>query len=81
MWPPTEDSWRGEAYLVRRVPGNTPGRSYRCPGCDHDISGGTPHVVAWPERDADAADRRHWHTPCWAARDRRAARPTPPRHH
>jgi hypothetical protein len=31
-----------------------------------------PHVVAWPEGDPDA--RRHWHTPCWAARSRRRPR-------
>ena len=42
----------------------------------------TPHVVAWPAyaRDSDldpwdtdsAADqRRHWHTACWGARNRR----------
>jgi len=28
-------------------------------------------VVTWPVDDLDASDRRHWHTPCWAARDRR----------
>jgi hypothetical protein len=28
--------------------------------------------VAWPVGDPDA--RRHWHTPCWAARSRRRRR-------
>jgi hypothetical protein len=38
----------------------------------------TPHTVAWPvlpstfARDASGLDeRRHWHTACWRARDRR----------
>ena len=31
---------------------------------------GTPHVVAWVEDDAET--RRHWHTPCWESRNRRA---------
>jgi hypothetical protein len=40
---------------------------------------GTPHVVAWPADGAiggrgDIGDRRHWHTPCWAARARRSPR-------
>ena len=57
-------------------------KAYRCPGCDQEIRPGTPHVVTWPAyaRDSDldpwdtdsAADqRRHWHTACWRARDRR----------
>jgi len=57
-------------------------KTYRCPGCDHEIRPATPHVVAWPAyaRDSDldpwdtdsAADqRRHWHTACWGARNRR----------
>jgi hypothetical protein len=81
MWLPVPQSWRGEAYLVRRVPGTAPDKRYRCPGCDHEISGGTPHVVAWPAHDPDAEDRRHWHTPCWAARDRRTRGSRPLRHH
>lgn len=54
-----------------RVLSGTALRSYRCPGCDQLIAPGRPHVVAWPAHDADARDRRHWHTACWAARDRR----------
>jgi len=47
-------------------------KTYRCPGCDQEIRPGTPHVVAWPgDERGDLTDRRHWHTGCWAARDRR----------
>ena len=70
-----------DGFVVRSVAG-TPGRTYRCPGCDQEIRPGTPHVVTWPAypRDSDlepwdtdsAADlRRHWHTTCWRARGRR----------
>jgi len=48
-------------------------KTYRCPGCDHEVPPGMAHVVAWPADDADGLqDRRHWHTGCWRARDRRA---------
>lgn len=44
-------------------------KTYRCPGCDHEIRSGTAHVVVWRVGAPDAADdRRHWHTPCWANR-------------
>jgi hypothetical protein len=69
-------------WVVRPVTGATTGKTYRCPGCDQEIRTGTPHVVTWAAyaRDSDldpwdtesAADlRRHWHTTCWRARDRR----------
>jgi hypothetical protein len=71
-------------WVVRPVMGGATGglKTYRCPGCDQEIRPGTPHVVTWPAyaRDSDpdpwdtdsAADlRRHWHTTCWRARDRR----------
>ncbi len=67
--------------MVRQVTGSASTRAYRCPGCDHEIRPATPHVVAWPatyggegDRDEDAGlgERRHWHTACWRARDRRA---------
>ncbi len=44
-------------------------RVYRCPGCDQELTG-VPHVVVWPANDPDS--RRHWHSPCWTARGRRA---------
>ena len=69
-------------WAVRALTGASTGKTYRCPGCDQEIRLGTPHVVTWPAyaRDSDldpwdtdsAADlRRHWHTACWRARDRR----------
>jgi hypothetical protein len=69
-------------WVVRRIPGASSGKSYRCPGCDQEIRPGTPHVVTWPAYarasdlepwdTASAADRRrHWHAICWRARHRR----------
>jgi hypothetical protein len=65
------EQWRGDEYTVRSVTGTGAGKYYRCPGCDQQIHPGQPHLVAWPSVDAEAADRRHWHAPCWAARERR----------
>jgi hypothetical protein len=62
----------GEEWIVRRITGSTSTKTYRCPGCDQEIRPATPHLVAWPSLDLDR--RRHWHTPCWNARDRRAPR-------
>jgi len=64
------ESWRGVGYRVRNVTGAATSGPYRCPGCDQLLEG-TPHVVVWPEHDLDAGDRRHWHSACWSARDRR----------
>ena len=64
--------WRGEEWAVRQVAGQG-GKRYRCPGCDQEIPPGVAHVVAWPLL-GDVEDRRHWHRPCWGARDRRGAR-------
>ncbi len=63
----------GYDYEVRAVAGAHAAKVYRCPGCDHEIPIATPHVVVWRIDDGDGgiADRRHWHTPCWAARDTR----------
>ena len=69
-------------WVVRPLTGSGTSKAYRCPGCDQEIRPATPHVVTWPAyaRDSDldpwdvesAADqRRHWHTTCWRARDRR----------
>lgn len=66
------EQWRGKEYVVRALAGDGAAKAYRCPGCDQEIRPGLPHVVAWPVDDSDAGDRRHWHTACWAARDRRA---------
>jgi hypothetical protein len=63
-------------WFVRPVTGAASAKVYRCPGCDHEVRSGVPHVVAWPAdgpySDVSAlGDRRHWHTACWRARDRR----------
>ena len=67
------ESWRGEDWVVRAMPGapGAAGKVYRCPGCDQLIPAGSAHVVVWPAVDREAGDRRHWHTSCWAARNRR----------
>ncbi|MDP9116246.1 MAG: hypothetical protein M3O28_03085 [Actinomycetota bacterium] len=65
------EPWRGLDHVVRGVTSAGAAKIYRCPGCDQEIRVGQPHLVVWPEFDADAEDRRHWHSPCWAARDRR----------
>jgi hypothetical protein len=62
-------------WMVRSVPGGSTTKTYRCPGCDQEIRPGVGHVVAWPaEGWGDPGDRRHWHTACWQARDRRRSR-------
>jgi hypothetical protein len=60
-----------DGFVVRQVSGAS-GKAYRCPGCDQEVRPATPHVVAWPEGRAD--DRRHWHTACWSARERRGVK-------
>ncbi|MGD1170641.1 hypothetical protein ACKUVQ_23540 [Mycobacterium seoulense] len=60
----------GHEYEVRPVAAARAVKTYRCPGCDHEIRAGTAHLVVWP---ADATlggadDRRHWHVPCWTHR-------------
>jgi hypothetical protein len=66
------ESYAGAEWFVRRVSGSGSTRDYLCPGCQQGIALGTPHVVAWPaEGIGGLEDRRHWHTSCWEARDRR----------
>ncbi|WP_431968528.1 ATP/GTP-binding protein [Actinacidiphila sp. bgisy160] len=71
--PERVESWQGEQWIVRQLAGSTGGKHYRCPGCDQEIPPGIGHLVAWPEYGG-VEDRRHWHTACWNARDRRGAR-------
>ncbi|TAK70712.1 MAG: hypothetical protein EPO13_02275 [Actinomycetota bacterium] len=72
--PVTEEGPDG-SWVVRPVSGAAAAKVYRCPGCDHEIAVGVPHVVAWPADRPDGAQlRRHWHTPCWSARHRRRPR-------
>ena len=78
----TGEQYRGVDHAVRRISGQAATKTYRCPGCDHEVLPGTPHLVAWPLDGPvagsgpadDGPDRRHWHTPCWAARGRRSPR-------
>jgi hypothetical protein len=66
-------SWRDGDWMVRSVPGDASTKAYRCPGCEQEVSAGMAHVVAWPaDGRGDLTDRRHWHSGCWRARDRRA---------
>lgn len=53
----------GDHWVSRPVSGQAAGKAYRCPGCDHEIPVGQPHVVAWADEMVE--DRRHWHTACW----------------
>ncbi|PRY34356.1 hypothetical protein [Umezawaea tangerina] len=70
-WARSESAPDGE-WLVRNVPGAQTTKFYRCPGCDHEIRPGTPHVVAWPAADyGSVEERRHWHQGCWNSRGRR----------
>jgi hypothetical protein len=59
-------------WAVRHITADGAVKAYRCPGCDQEIAAGVAHVVAYPaDERGDVADRRHWHTGCWTARDRR----------
>jgi hypothetical protein len=60
-------------WLVRLVPGAAATKTYRCPGCDQEITPGTPHLVSWPAHTPGVAERRHWHARCWERRLRRHA--------
>jgi hypothetical protein len=67
--------WSDGEWMVRTIPGGAAAKQYRCPGCDHEIRAGVPHVVAWPADGLGGPElRRHWHTGCWRARDRRPPR-------
>jgi hypothetical protein len=60
-------------WYVRNITVPAAVKAYRCPGCDQEIGPGIAHLVAWPADERGAVgDRRHWHTGCWRARDRRA---------
>ena len=55
---------------VRHVQPYQAVKTYRCPGCDHEIREGEGHKVVVPNGAPE--DRRHWHTGCW----HRATRPS-----
>jgi hypothetical protein len=66
-------AWGDGEWTVRAIPGDSATKTYRCPGCDHEIAPGVAHVVAWPaDGSGGTEDRRHWHTGCWRARERRS---------
>ncbi|HLS76110.1 MAG TPA: ATP/GTP-binding protein [Nocardia sp.] len=60
-----------EEYSVRTIPAARALKTYRCPGCDHEIAPGVAHIVAWPRIGGGAEDRRHWHRGCWNGRHTR----------
>ncbi|HEX3547521.1 MAG TPA: hypothetical protein VHU62_13230 [Mycobacterium sp.] len=64
----------GYEYEVRPIAGSRATKTYRCPGCDHEIRSGTAHLVVWPTDLGEHAvdDRRHWHTSCWTNRATRS---------
>ncbi|WP_069163087.1 ATP/GTP-binding protein [Nocardia altamirensis] len=59
-----------ETYIVRTIPAARALKTYRCPGCDHEIMPGVAHIVAWAAYDGEE-DRRHWHRGCWNGRQTR----------
>ncbi|MDX8053626.1 hypothetical protein SK571_30005 [Lentzea sp. BCCO 10_0798] len=70
-WARTESGPDGD-WLVRAISGAQAQKTYRCPGCDHEIRPGVAHVVAWPARETGSVEeRRHWHQACWNSRGRR----------
>lgn len=71
-----QETHRDGEWIVQQLAGSASGRSFVCPGCHQQVPASVPHVVAWPVDAPVAAGpgvehRRHWHTPCWRARDRR----------
>lgn len=67
-----EVEFAGQEWTFRQVRGNDSGRTFLCPGCQQDVPASTPHTVAWPSSSMTGVEnRRHWHTTCWNARDRR----------
>jgi hypothetical protein len=65
--------WEPDEVEVRHVQPYQAVKTYRCPGCDHEIRPGTGHEVVVPLEAPD--QRRHWHSPCWARRRSPADRP------
>lgn len=60
-------------WFVQSVAADAAVKTYRCPGCQVQISPGTAHCVVWSRiasiGSAAAVDeRRHWHNSCWQRR-------------
>ena len=62
----------GYEYEVRPIAAANAVKTYRCPGCDHEIRPGEGHKVVVPLDAPD--DRRHWHTGCWFREEKRIKR-------
>ncbi|WTW97362.1 ATP/GTP-binding protein [Streptomycetaceae bacterium NBC_01309] len=76
----SRESDRDGEWIVRPVSGAAAAKTYRCPGCDHEIPAGVPHVVAWRADGLGTVDdRRHWHRACWNNRGNRHLRRRPGR--
>jgi hypothetical protein len=61
--PRDDTGTAGGPVEVRHVQPYQATKTYRCPGCDHEIFPGTGHEVVVPLHAPDL--RRHWHTACW----------------
>ena len=58
-----------ETYHVQHL--SSARKDYLCPGCNHQVKSGSPHVVVWREEgpfglDIGVDSRRHWHRACWS---------------
>ncbi|MCA0251024.1 MAG: hypothetical protein LCH76_01770 [Actinobacteria bacterium] len=58
-------------WMVQTMPAGNATKAYLCPGCQRQITAGAAHVVVWPRQasigsGSAVAERRHWHTSCWA---------------
>ncbi|MEV1240663.1 ATP/GTP-binding protein [Nonomuraea sp. NPDC050022] len=62
------EEWPDGDWKVRMLTGSSSTKDYRCPGCDQEIRGGQPHLVAWPSWSGGDDERRHWHPACWRKR-------------
>ncbi|MEV0594216.1 ATP/GTP-binding protein [Nonomuraea cavernae] len=62
------EQWPDGDWKVRMLTGSASGKSYRCPGCDQEITAGQPHLVCWPDWPGGDEERRHWHGACWRKR-------------
>jgi hypothetical protein len=66
------DAFDERELVVQHVQPYQAVKTYRCPGCDHEIAKGLGHEVVMP-RDAPH-ERRHWHSGCWRRAAARRAR-------
>ena len=71
-WIDDDGDTTAGAVDVRHVQPYQAVKTYRCPGCDHEIAPGQGHEVVVPRDKPD--DRRHWHTGCWQQAMRRGFR-------